>query len=127
MAEVLIRVELDSPAPAYRQIVDQMRVHLNSGRLKPGDVLPSVRVLAMQLGVHFNTIAEAYRQLAEEGWIELRHGRRAVVRERESRPGLAADDAKLLLQRLRHLLAEMRLKGISSNAIQREMKDVFGR
>jgi DNA-binding transcriptional regulator YhcF (GntR family) len=127
VSEALIRVEGDSPVPAYRQIVDQMRLHLNSGALKPGDLLPSVRALAVQLGVHFNTIAEAYRQLADEGWISLSHGRRAVVCSPRGQRAIAAEEAELLCQRLRHLVAEMRLKGISPEVIQREVQSVIER
>jgi GntR family transcriptional regulator len=127
MGKVLIRVEEASPIPAYRQIMDQMRVHLDSGAFMPGDTLPSVRTLSMQLGVHFNTIAEAYRQLAREGWIDLRPGRKAVVCvQRDSRPVPAAE-ANLLCRRLRHLLAEMRLKGIPEAAVRRELEAVFRR
>ena len=73
--------------PAYRQIVDGMRILLVSGKLAPGSELPSVRRMAMDLGVHFNTVAEAYRTLAEEGWIDLRHGRGATVVKRERSRG----------------------------------------
>ena len=124
---MLIRVEGGSPIPAYRQIVDQMRVNLDSGALKPGDTLPSVRALSMQLGVHFNTIAEAYRQLAREGWIELRQGRRAVVCAQRDPRTVPAEEADLLCQRLRHLLAEMRLKGMPEAVVRREVEAVFGR
>ncbi len=77
-----IRIDLNSPVPATRQIADGLRVELVEGRLKPGDYLPSVRRIAMELGVHFNTVAEAYRVLASEGWLDLRHGRGATVVER---------------------------------------------
>ena len=80
-----IRIDLDSPAPAYRQIVGAVRVLLVEGALPPGSELPSVRRLAIELGVHFNTVGEAYRQLADEGWLDLRHGRGARVIEREAR------------------------------------------
>ena len=56
-----IRIDLNSPVPATRQIADGLRVELVEGRLKPGTDLPSVRRIAMELGVHFNTVAEAYR------------------------------------------------------------------
>ncbi len=125
MAEALIEVDLASPVPAYRQVVDQLRLHLNAGTLSPGDQLPSVRSLAAQLGVHFNTIAEAYRELAEEGWIDLSHGRRAVVRPLGSGVPIPRAEQKLLRQRLRQLVAEMRLKGISARAIERDVTGIL--
>ncbi len=49
----------------------------------------------MELGVHFNIVAEAYRQVADQGWLELKHGRAAIVLERatpspRSRPPISA-------------------------------------
>jgi len=69
----IIRIDLASTVPVYRQIVDSLRMHLVEGDLVPGDVLPSVRRMAMELGITFNTVAQAYRQLAEEGWLNLKH------------------------------------------------------
>ncbi len=68
----VLRIDPDSSVPLVRQIVDQLRIPLVEGSLKPGTVLPPVRRLATYLAVHFNTVAEAYRQLASEGWLDLR-------------------------------------------------------
>ena len=123
--EASIQIGNDSPVPVYRQIVDQVRLHLNAGALSQGDSLPSVRSLATQLGVHFNTVAEAYRELAQEGWIDLRHGRRATVLAPGSCRHLPNAEVDSLRQRLRHLLAEMRLKGISVPTIQRDVGSIL--
>ncbi|MGO4879595.1 MAG: GntR family transcriptional regulator [Bryobacteraceae bacterium] len=53
-----------------RQIVDHLRTLRVEGAVAPSDALPSVRRLAIDLGVHFNTIADAYRALAED-WSSL--------------------------------------------------------
>ena len=116
---------MSSDVPVYRQIVNQFRFHLNSGALDTGEQLPSVRSLAAQLGVHFNTIAEAYRELAQEGWIDLSHGRRAIVLARGLRSSASKEDSDLLRLRLRHLLAEMRLKGISAATIASDIRTVL--
>ena len=78
----ILRVDLAGAVPVYRQIVDQLRILLVSGALKAGDQLPTVRQVASDLGVHHNTVAEAYRQLAEEGWLDLRRRRGACVVQR---------------------------------------------
>src|SRR5579872_7136434 len=65
---MILRVDSNSSIPVYRQIVDGVRILLVNGELAPGDQLPPVRRLALDLGVHFNTVAEAYRTLEEEGW-----------------------------------------------------------
>src|SRR5215217_9095446 len=77
-----VSVDLESAVPAYRQIANDLRRHLVEGRLKPGDLLPPIRQLAVDLGVHFNTVALAYRLLADEGWLELKRRRGAAVIER---------------------------------------------
>jgi len=68
----VLQIDLASLLPASEQIVRGLRATLLAGRFRPGDQLPSVRQLAVDLGVHHNTVAGAYRQLAEEGWLEQR-------------------------------------------------------
>jgi GntR family transcriptional regulator len=60
-----IRLDTSSDTPAYRQVADQLRTIAVEGVVRPGDTLPPIRRLALELGVHFNTIAEAYRVLAQ--------------------------------------------------------------
>jgi len=116
-----IRIDLDSPVPAYRQIVDNVRVHLVDGALPPGSQLPSVRRLAMELGVHFNTVGEAYRELAAEGWLDLRHGRGATVIDRGV-PAAAPERLLEFRERLRSLVAQMRAAGVPPSAIEAELR-----
>jgi GntR family transcriptional regulator len=116
-----IRIDLSSATPVYRQIVDQIRTCAVEGVLHSGDVLPSVRRLAIDLGVHFNTVAEAYRTLAEEGWIDVAHGKAARVRSRNAPAPPAAAEVEDFRQRLRHLIAEMRARGLSPARISREL------
>jgi GntR family transcriptional regulator len=117
-----IRIDLSSPVPAYRQIVDAVRVLLVEGALTPGTPLPSVRRLAMDLGVHFNTVGEAYRQLADEGWIDLRHGRGAVVVERGAPQTPAPERLQEFRTQLRSLVAQMRAAGVAPGRILAELR-----
>jgi len=79
-----IVLELGSSTPIYAQIVEQIREQLNSGELKPGDQLPTVRQLASELRVNFNTIARAYRLLDEAGLISTQRGRGTYLLEHDS-------------------------------------------
>lgn len=80
--------------------------------MSPGDELPSVRRLGLDLGVHFNTIAEAYRTLATEGWLDISQGRGARVQVRpEGSPASLRTEIEFR-QRIRHLVTEMRAGGM---------------
>ena len=74
-----IRIDFRSNQPIYLQIMEQIRSKIASGSLRPGDQLPTVRQLAKDLRVNFNTIARAYRQLDEAGLISTQHGRGTYV------------------------------------------------
>src|SRR3954469_16025130 len=80
--DMLLRIDMDAADPVWRQIADQIRSLLVSGRLRPGARLATVRELAIDLGVNHNTVAEAYRRLAGEGFISLERGIGAVVVDR---------------------------------------------
>jgi GntR family transcriptional regulator len=123
MAGLILRLDPAAPAPLVRQIVNQLRVLLVEGSLKPGAKLPPVRRLATDLGIHFNTVAEAYRQLAAEGWLDLRQGRGARVVEREA-PAPSRRELSGYRQRLRELVSQMRAQGVSPTRIATELKSI---
>jgi len=74
-----IELDLTSKIPIYVQIIDQVKHRIATGDLKSGDQLPTVRQLATDLRVNFNTIARAYRMLDEEGLISTQHGRGTYI------------------------------------------------
>ena len=76
-----MQIDFRSGLPIYVQIVEQIRKHIASGALKPGDQLPTVRQLAADLRVNFNTVARAYRILDDAGLISTQHGRGTYVWE----------------------------------------------
>lgn len=76
---MLIVVDPHSGLPVYRQLMDQVKFHVSSGLLKPGDELPSTRALSTELGVNPMTVSKAYSFLEKEGVIERRPGLPLVV------------------------------------------------
>jgi len=78
-----MNLELDfrSGIPIYLQVVDRIKERIATGRLKPGDQLPTVRALAQELRVNFNTVARAYRILDEAGVISTQQGRGTYILE----------------------------------------------
>ncbi len=79
MTPLGLKVDFRSPAPIYAQIVEQIQQQVRAGHLKPGDQLPTVRQLAAELRVNFNTIARAYRILDESGLISTQQGRGTYI------------------------------------------------
>jgi GntR family transcriptional regulator len=98
---VPLRVDRRSKTPAYVQIVEQVRALTAAGRLKPGDQLPTVREMAGEAHINFNTVARAYRILDEAGLISTQHGRGtyAVARPPSARARKARSQALDLLVR----------------------------
>ena len=123
MAGVLrVSLNFESPIPAYRQIADDLRRHLVEERLKPGDLLPPVRQLAVDLGVHFNTVALAYRLLADEGWLELKRRRGATVIARNAPRAVDRRQVDHLLRQLAQIAAQLRSAGMSARQISSALR-----
>ena len=122
MADALrVSLDLESHTPAYRQIAHDLRRHLVDQQLKPGDQLPPIRQLALDLGVHFNTVALAYRLLADEGWLELKRRRGATVIARNT-PAVDRRQVDHLLRQLTHIAAQLRSAGMSSRQISSALR-----
>jgi GntR family transcriptional regulator len=79
--KLILQIDFRSGLPIYTQIVNQVQAQVVSGRLKPGDQLPTVRALAEELQVNFNTIARAYRILDEARIISTQRGRGTYIIE----------------------------------------------
>lgn len=116
----VIEVDLLGQLPAYRQIADAVRAHLVAGRVRAGEQLPTVRRLAIDLGVNHNTVAEAYRVLAEEGWLDLGRGRGAIVLSRTS-PGPSPEARARFERRVAELAAEARGAGLPARAVRQAL------
>ena len=75
------RIHLDfrSKQPVFEQIADAIRAAIQSGECQPEDQLPTVRQMADDLKINFNTVARAYRVLDFEGWLSTQRGRGTYV------------------------------------------------
>jgi GntR family transcriptional regulator len=73
--KLTLRLDFDIAQPAYLQIVDELSRLAARGRVRKGQRLPTVRGLANQLGLNFNTVARAYRVLQRRGLISAQRGR----------------------------------------------------
>ena len=77
---MLISIDHHNGIPVFRQIIDQVKFHVVSGLLAPGDALPSTRALSAQLGLNPMTVSKAYSLLEAGGLVERRRGRPLTVK-----------------------------------------------
>ncbi|MBE7536260.1 MAG: GntR family transcriptional regulator [Anaerolineales bacterium] len=79
--KLILQIDFRSGLPIYTQIVNQVQAQIASGILQPDDQLPTVRALAEELRVNFNTVARAYRILDEARIISTQQGRGTFITE----------------------------------------------
>jgi DNA-binding transcriptional regulator YhcF (GntR family) len=121
----VIRIDVTSARPLEDQIVAGLRQALAEREIGPGDELPSVRQLAGDLGVHWNTVARAYRRLADERLLLVRRGRSVIAREPAPQASRAARSS--LRDRLNEAIAAAVLGGIPSDEIGRIFQEALAR
>ena len=109
-------IDARSPTPLYAQIAGRLRVAIAAGEMKPGDALPSVRILAGRLRVNPATVVQAYRDLEAEGFVEMRQGAGTFVREvvPEKR---ASERTRQAAGLVRQLVAEAGRLGLTSKEL----------
>lgn len=119
------RLDPRLPTPLYAQIAERIRVAVATGELLAGDALPSVRVLAADLRVNPATVVQAYRELAQEGLVDMRQGSGSFVAE--VAPERRARERQATARRLvRELYAEAARLGVTHDDVRRALSDVDG-
>ena len=121
--KLMLQIDFRSGLPIYTQIVGQVQSQVVGGVLKPGDQLPTVRALAEELRVNFNTVARAYRLLDEARIISTQQGRGTYITEIPP-PNVTAQLRKEALEALTHryIHEAMRLD-FSKSEISQMVKD----
>jgi GntR family transcriptional regulator len=78
---IALRLNPSSGTPLYVQLVEHLKHSIETGAIRAGEQLPSVRRMAENLLINPNTVIRAYRDLEHEGIVELRHGSGVFVRQ----------------------------------------------
>jgi len=86
----LVTIDARGGVPLYRQIIDQILIAISTGQLRPGDKLPTVRQLAIDIQVNPNTVSRAYRELEMHGAVATQRGTGTFV---AAEPPAARDEA----------------------------------
>jgi GntR family transcriptional regulator len=116
---VLLRIDPTSAEPLFAQLAAQVRASVARGDVEPGTRLPAARDLAAALEINLHTVLRAYQDLRDEGLIELRRGRGAVVSEH------AALDYAPLRAALTEVVRTSRALGLAPETTTALLKDAF--
>ncbi|MDA1276195.1 MAG: GntR family transcriptional regulator [Verrucomicrobia bacterium] len=117
-----IQINPQDGTPLYQQIVDQVKYMVASGRLGPGDEIPTIRALAEQLTINPNTVARAYMELDRSGIVYKRQGTGTFVGEVRSTLS-QREKLKILAKRADALLVEALHLGIGFDAVVDLLKE----
>lgn len=111
-----LSIDPKSGVPFYRQIIEQVKFAIASGDLKPGDRLPTVRQLAVDLSINPNTVIRAYRELEIENLLDTQQGSGTFVSE--NRPKIdPLERQRMLDQILTELLARASGYGLTLDEV----------
>lgn len=116
-----IRISAESRIPIYTQIVDRVRHLVATGKLKPGEQLPTIRQLAVDLRVDPNTVARAYAILDAEGVISTQQGRGTFIVEHPDEERLASFRA----EQLRQMLSQVIMETLSLGYAPEDVRNAF--
>jgi len=117
-----LEIDFRSGIPIYLQVVERIKERLAAGQLKPGDQLPTVRSLALELRVNFNTIARAYRILDESGIISTQQGRGTYILELPTPEASASIRSQALQDLTQRFLADAERLGASAEELDEVWK-----
>lgn len=121
-----LSLDFQSKIPIYTQIVDQVKALVAAGVLRPGDQLPTVREVAAELRINFNTVARAYRLLHEERIISTQQGRGTFVLEAPAAGDTRAPREARLAQLMAGWLSEAERLGYHPDEVVAAWIAAFG-
>ena len=119
---MIIRIDELSDIPIYMQIRNQIVMGISGGELKGGEQLPTVRALAMEIGINTMTVSKTYQLLKTEGYILTDRKNGARVREMIEQNGQISNENKTDLRRI---VSEARLSGVPLDEILTLVKEYY--
>jgi GntR family transcriptional regulator len=115
-----IRVDFESGVPIYMQLVDRIKQMVASGQLQPGQQLPTMRQLAADLRINFNTVGRAYTLLDQEGVISTQQGRGTFIASRLNEEQIQ----RMRLAKLRSMIGQIVQEALVLGYSPQEINDV---
>lgn len=120
----MISLDFKSSKPIYEQIIEQIKFNVMKGYLKPGDSIPSVRKLALELKITPGTVAKAYQELERQEMIKTIRGKGTFI---ASELKLQEDEKRLLemKKQLTSTIMELKMMGYDKKMIVNFVKDIY--
>lgn len=100
---MLLRIDPNSAEPLFAQVAAAVRADVATGRLRAGDRLPAAREVAGAAGINLHTVLRAYQLLRDQGLVDMRRGRGAIVTEAAAAIAALQGDIVALRERARAL------------------------
>ena len=119
---MVIKIDEYSDVPIYMQIRNQIVMGISSGELKAGEQLPTVRALALEIGINTMTVSKTYQMLKNEGYIMTDRKNGARVRQQIEKTGVISEENK---NELRRIVSEARISGVSRKDPQKLVDDYY--
>lgn len=114
-----LHIDPNDPTPLYAQLERAIRVAIATGRLKPGDQLPTVRQLAVDLRVNANTVAKVYLALEREGVVATKRGVGTFITESQAKESHSASRERQLKALTERFLTESTALGFTPREVAR--------
>ncbi len=120
----MIQLDYKSSRPIYEQIIEQMKYNVMKKYLSPGDAIPSVRKLALELKITPGTVAKAYQELERQGVIETIRGKGTFI---ASEIDIKQDDTKVkaIKKRISSEILELKMMGYDMKQTVELVKNIY--
>ena len=119
---MIIRIDEYSDVPIYMQIRNQIVMGISSGELKAGEQLPTVRALALEIGINTMTVSKTYQMLKSEGYIMTDRKNGARVRQQIEKSGVISAENK---NELKRIVSDARLSGVPKEEIKKLVDEFY--
>lgn len=111
--EYKFHIDKQCSTPYHTQIAEQIHLLIHTGQLRPGERMPTVRSLAVNLGVNANTVARVYRDLQDRGFLELQRGAGTFIARTPPERPIVLSQFKSIERRTQRLITLCREAGFS--------------
>lgn len=120
---MLIDIDFNSEKPIYQQLYEQLIICIANDSLKSGDVLPTVRSMAEEIGINLHTVNKTYNILKDDGYVNIDRRKGAIVTKLPIRP--KKEQKESIIKELEVLISKSYLYGINETDFKQLVKDIY--